>query len=391
MQEAPEDFQVDGNQACVELGERLLAELRKGKINYFGYLACEGPVQYRTELVGAAGSEFSANFAVDELKDSVRANVYRKQSPRTSATRPRNWVVFNIASGPCSFDFLAWLMTQEMERVKAGCTAPLMVGIWAGIDQNLERCLASGARKLMYLNVMLPLIEMIGGHRWIPNNPGELQEAHWPEMYTLADASKLGREGIAAPLLTPTAEAVNEVVDHLKGRQPVVIVLREAEHWNYRNSNLPEWLRFTNECLAGEDVIFLRDTALASVSLTAPAYAYAPAHSYETYPAASIDINVRVALYQRAKCVLGVSNGPMTLAFHTKTPWMMFGALDPSRNYPPGRAEWWPPMHGIPAGGQFPWSGPDQRIVWQPDTFEILSKAWGEFTRGEIPFVEAAE
>ena len=40
--------------------------------------------------------------------------------------------------------------------------------------------------------------------------------------------------------------------------------------------------------------------------------------------------------------------------------------------------EFWREKNGIAPGEQYPWSRPDQRIVWERDTYENISKAWGD-------------
>ena len=152
------------------------------------------------------------------------------------------------------------------------------------------------------------------------------------------------------------------------GKQaPVTITLREAAYSSHRNSNIDEWLKFAEYLIAqGERVLFVRDTKCAAD----------PIEGYETCPAASIDIDVRLALYESAKANLFVSNGPWSLGLFGSRPWLMFNQIDAMDPYPPNTNQWWVNFHGIGVGEQFPWSRPDQRIVWLKDTFVDMCTAW---------------
>lgn len=363
MQEVQENFQVEGNKEVNEFIDRWKAIVAKGKINFVGIVACQSATEVFMDHVGVIGTEFGASWAARELEKQITGNIYRRMAPAASATAPANKVVYNMASAPCSFDFLAWLMTAEMRRVKEGAEGPLQVAFSFGQDQDKERSLVTMQRRTMFENIMKPLIPMMGA---VEVPIAEIGPARWTDVYTLKDATALCQEGIASPRVKPSQEAVDKVEQYLNGRRPVVIVLREAEHWSHRNSNQPEWFKFIDTALAHEDVIVLRDTRFATE----------PLGPYHTLPPCSLELNSRVALFERAKCVIGVGNGPMTLLFHMDTPYLMFGAIDPSGSYAPGRPEWWKPHHGIAPGEQFPWSNPHQRIIWEMDTAANLTRAW---------------
>lgn len=386
MQHAEENFQVEGNQQCLEFIDKWRSLVVQGKINFIGIIACETATQFYCDHIGVIGTEFASNFAADYLKKQIQDNVFRRLPMPSSPTAPADQVVYNLASGPCSFDFLAWIQIQEMRRLKENLPGPLKVAFSMGSNQNFAQCMVTDQRRVMYEGVMRPLITMVGAEEVMPGTPEDpektakfsafLQNARWPETYTLNEAVALHNIGAPMPKLTPSAEAVAEVERFLKGQKPpVVITLREATHWPHRNSNLNEWLKFADYLSGkGENVLFLRDTAKAREPLGA----------YHTVPPCSIELNSRLALYQRAKANIFCANGPATLCHFTEAPWFMVAPLDPSLAYPPGRPEWWLPHHGIPAYGQFPWSGPNQRIVWELDTVDVLIDTWEKFENGDF-------
>lgn len=380
MQHAAEDFQVEGNQQCLEFIDRWRLLVAKGKINFVGMIACETATQFYCDHVGVIGTEFAANFAADYLKKQVVDNVFRRLPMPARPDAPANHIAYNLASAPCSFDFLAWLQTQEMRRLKEGAPGPLKVAFSMGANQNFDQCMVTDQRRIMYEGVMRPLIKMFGGEEVTGHDPAALhaflQNSRWPENYTLNTAVELFNAGAPMPTVTATDDAVKAVEQFLAGqKQPVVITLRESTHWPHRNSNTKEWLKFADYLSGkGENVLFVRDTAMAKEPLGA----------YHTVPPCSVELNSRLALYQRAKANIFCANGPATLAHFTDAPWFMVGPLDPSLAYPPGRPEWWLPHHGIPAYGQFPWSKPNQRIIWELDTADVLIDTWEKFENGDF-------
>ncbi len=151
---------------------------------------------------------------------------------------------------------------------------------------------------------------------------------------------------------------------------PLVITLREASHHSQRNSDLSAWLIFAfKRERAGEKVIFVRDTERATE----------PLGEFTTYPIASLDVRVRCALYERARCNLFVANGPIALAYFGIRPFLIFKPITDDE-YTPASEAWWRHNVGVAPGEQYPWSLPTQRIVWEDDTLKNIEKAWADLS-----------
>ncbi|HXE55517.1 MAG TPA: hypothetical protein VN541_21010, partial [Tepidisphaeraceae bacterium] len=149
--------------------------------------------------------------------------------------------------------------------------------------------------------------------------------------------------------------------------RPIVITLREAPHWPARNSNLPEWLAFARIC--GHPVVFVRDTEKADE----------PLEGFRTFPQASRDVRVRLALYRRALVNMFVGNGPGELALiSTDIPYIMFNIVVKEWGNA-GTPEFFEAFTGVKIGGQFPWATPNQRLVWAPDDLPVLRGAFTDF------------
>lgn len=127
------------------------------------------------------------------------------------------------------------------------------------------------------------------------------------------------------------------------------ITLRNDKRIPTRNSNDAAWWQFASE-LGGEVKVF---------------------QDWEDEP---ISEHERMAYYAGAEMNFGILSGPFWLAQLSEYPWMMFDCANPA-----GSLKDHFPHHGVPVGSQLPWSRPHQRIVWEPETIEVLRKhfaAW---------------
>ncbi len=273
---------------------------------------------------------------------------------------PRNeqldasYVCYNVAAGPLGFDFIIWLIDQEMIRVRKRAPGPLKVGFWMGKSNRTT------PDRLHWLNnVFRPALAFIGA---VEDNTA-LYGLH-KEFFVPRDISDAARLGEAVPRLQPPRRIVPVGA-------PITITLREAEHWPERNSNFEAWLHFANELMKrGERVIIVRDTARAQEKISC----------FNTYPTASLDLGERLSLYEAAKANLFVSNGPAALAHFGTRPWLQFVRPVPDGDAFIANTPWfWREKMGVEQGGQFPWSAPDQRIIWEADDYENIMGAWDKY------------
>ncbi len=358
MQPIPANFRASGNKECEELLLRHLEEVRKGRVRYVGIVLCEGPVHASMEYGGTNGCEFAANWAYDMLKQAL---MQRPVSAPAGIEFGADWARYDLQRAPFSYDFSCWLVAREMDRVRAGAPAPLKIGF---TDPPKDR-VVTPQNKLMFENVMIPLVEMIGAvvDPQAVNAPGQ------NEFYTPLHVVEASRKGETVPVLKPRAEAVQRAAAVVAGRPPITITLREAEHDPIRNSNIEAWLRFAGDLRdAGERVIFIRDTAKADEPLA----------DFEMSPEAARDLHFRGALYEQAKGNLFVSNGPFGLALFGTCPWLYLNDISEYQGSV-NSAEMWTRYIGVEPGGQYPWSRPNQRIVWKNDDYENICAAWKDY------------
>jgi hypothetical protein len=362
---------VEGNKEVVQLLEGWLKRAQLGELNCVALVACESPTVAFTDHAGVNTSHFAAYVAMDRLKMAL-TDYFTSGAPKPSVSDykhiPANLFCYDINNEPIQFDFLPWIIGAEMERVREGAPAPLKIGFIEGATNVVYDEKSTLSRNAWMDHVVVPICRMLGAEI-----SAEAINGRRPDHYGFSRIVEAAKAGEAVPKLkvTPGADAIARRWADETGQPPIVITLREAKYWRHRNSNLDVWLRFASELRAeGEFVLFVRDTQMASEPMQ---------HGFPTCPIASTDMDVRFALYERAKCNFFVDNGPWTLALMGTAPWLAFVNTDPMTGYIPNTPQWWKRNHGVEKGGQFPWSTPDQRIIWDADTYDALRRSWDEF------------
>lgn len=360
---------ADGNLACRELMDFWTNEVNKGDIMHLCIVATWSPSRWATGYGGALGAESASYMALDELKDILKDRLKNKRPPEADNDSTADRVIYNLSKLPVSFDFVGWLMNMEMTRVREGAPFPLKVGWFYGRDGNINGALNSVQRQNNFENILRPLLALVGAIE----DDSSLLGGRTVESISLLPVVEACKQGETVPKFIPPENAVKfmqNAVDEICGKPPVTITLREqTSHMNRRNSNLTEWLKFAGWLEErGEKVIIVRDTVAADEKIA----------GFRTCPPASTDLVLRAALYSIAKANLFVSNGPALIAAFGDKPWLMFSAYDPDTKDWAHTQEGWKFCAGLEPYTQWPWSRPDQRIIWQPDTFENMKAAWLE-------------
>jgi hypothetical protein len=344
-------LQVQGNAEVIMALEALLDRARGGLLSYVAFLALGNDGMCIASGAGAAALEHLAPDGIKRLHGMVTKKVINRKLPERDPTRGADYVTYNVAEAPLSFDFPHWLIDQEMTRIREGAPAPLKVAFWFGRDG--KAWIESTQRVGVLENVLRPMLSMIGAVET------EDMGGRFKPFYGLRDVTEAALAGESVPVFR------SNVVNMDSGY--VTITLRETTTWPHRNSNMDAWLRFGAYLKErGERVIYVRDTAKA----------HEPIEGEVTCPAASIDLHQRVALYQGAKINLFQMNGPSAMALFMDRPWLAFTEPVPDGHpYYPCTPGFWELM-GIEQGGQYPWCTEDQRIVWSLDSYEAIVAAW---------------
>jgi hypothetical protein len=144
---------------------------------------------------------------------------------------------------------------------------------------------------------------------------------------------------------------------------PVVITLRET-YKEGRNSSLNEWIKFYDYISgSGKEPLFVRDTSkVTEIVISNTGWAY------DSYELASIDLDIRLALYKHAKINFTVGGGPTVLChYSTDVPYRTFKFH--SNEHGSSHEKF---LQSI----DWPWHTENQRIIWEDDTFENLKREY---------------
>ena len=91
------------------------------------------------------------------------------------------------------------------------------------------------------------------------------------------------------------------------------------------------------------------------------------------------NFGLRMALYERAFLNLGVNNGPTCLFLvNDRCKGIMFKILTPG--VPQTDVDYLKKL-GLQIGGQFPFSTPFQKRVWEDDTFDVIKREFEAMER----------
>lgn len=246
---------------------------------------------------------------------------------------------YDLNAAPASWDFAAWLASAVMHAgmLNESVEVHLKPGLHHGF-RNDGLPLSISERQAMLDNVVRPLIGLAGARE--TNESGGYKHT-----YLMHHCMRLYRLGAKRP---------DFLAGLSTGKGYITITTRETDYWLMRNANMSAWEKLAAKLEnAGETIVWVRDTAKGG-----------PANAIE-----------RARIYAGAKLNLLASNGPGMLLYMSDAPYLMF---KPITEAPATSAEWWANQVGVPKDTQFPWANVDQRIVWEPDEFETMWRAWNE-------------
>jgi tetratricopeptide (TPR) repeat protein len=308
------------------------------------------------------------------------------------------WAFYDLGVSPTGFDFATVLALAEMARRRGGHAGFHVVivpaeggGFWdkESYDASLK------SRRLEQL--LIPLTGLMpncngvtvasdrGSAKALQRKArGQLFPAGYSVGQPVEDAYQWAHVmaalacGESLPGWRAPAQAQAQVSSwfgrHVGGRLPIVLTLREATYFEEQNSDLVSWASFAR----GLDPqrycpIVLRDTERAFED---------PPPELEgllTFDAASLDVEIRAALYERAYLNMMSANGPMQLIWlNPKCRSIVVKLLNLAsvRSCPtPIRAM------GFEPGQQPSGFAETQRVVWESDTPEALADAFADMVR----------
>lgn len=263
---------------------------------------------------------------------------------------------YDFSVSPYSYDFLSFL---AMSRAQ-GCDEVIFV---PG-ERSYQKCTPE-EQAFRLKNLLIPLAQMSGGVTVCESREEakKHEPAYFPPGYTVDEPvmahmfGQLIRSG-KARWLKPSQEARDLVSWHFV--DPVTITIRESRIKPLRNSKIGEWLQVAEYLKSeGFKVVFVPDTDNLEMKFG----------EFESYPEASLNPDLRAALYERALLNLGIGNGPMGLCMFQSYPYMVFRFHDEGFQE---QSAAFLKANNLPVGSQLPWAKPNQRIVWEDDKAENI-------------------
>ncbi|WP_417552502.1 hypothetical protein [Marinomonas fungiae] len=156
-------------------------------------------------------------------------------------------------------------------------------------------------------------------------------------------------------------------------RKLLTLTLREYDYLTERNASLHDWQDFFLT-LDSEQycVVIIRDTDKMFQVLPEAL------QQYESFPAASLDVRFRMALYEKAYLNLTVTTGPSSLLYFTEYPYIQFKTF--VSGVRASEIEFHKERTGAEVGSKFPLTRWNQKWFWFEDSKNSIIQEFNELT-----------
>lgn len=309
--------------------------------------------------------------------------------------------VYDLAVEPVSYDLVWFLAEADLERRRLGLSGGHLVvapGWGGGLRDEApvyDSVLDLDRRQYRLQQLLLPLVGLFPAWTGVTVAATRHDAARltgsalhlWPAAYQplnprpqhdrspahILAAARAGEEvrGLAAP--PAVIERVAARLDELaRGRRVISLTLRDYGFRPERNSDRAAWLAFAQGLDSDRYCpVWVPDTD--TVLGPQPDLPHGA-----VMVEAAMDVHVRAALYQCSFLNLGINNGPMSLCyFMPDSRYLAFkmvneAAAETSRAFLERR--------GVVLGRDFPFAGPHQHLVWEPDTLAVIRREFDAVT-----------
>jgi hypothetical protein len=240
---------------------------------------------------------------------------------------------YDLTKFPTTFDFSSWACYART------CGATTVHFIIDGPIAQWKYPADTAWKR--FANILIPLCKLAGleytvGGR-IEGKTYSYAAGHLNALY-----KQLGRIEKLKPTHVPVRPAF------------ATITLRESFRNRARNSNTHEWAKF-HKWLEGRGV------------------------DVEVFPEcenAPINLEYRMAMYSAATMNFGVANGPMSLCVFSEAPYLLLNVCPEPVGDEQYDQKKLLEKQGFPPGSQFAFKNARQLLVYEPDTFENIVRAY---------------
>ena len=285
---------------------------------------------------------------------------------------------YDLEIGPVSYDVVVFLVKAELERrrVKADKLHVVIVpGEGPGGFRDKSKFYDQHEARFRLWNICIPACALIGASVTLATDWEQAiklaSATVWPhdwDRQTLRNRPHLiggvidaAKAGIPIPRLS-ASEHARRVVRKLFAGRPVVTMTQRHTYLSTRNTVPSEW-RKAQEHISGRGfaVLDIKDVGVA----------LAKGGGF-----AELSIDLRAACYQESVLNIQANNGASSLCWFSEVPYLMFdaGVGDTEQEWRGLFCD-----QGLPWGKTWPWSTPQQRIVYERSTADVIIRefeAW---------------
>ena len=326
--------------------------------------------------------------------------IFARKRPWGRPTDAASWsddslqFCYDLSTSAITFDFASYLAAAEVERRLRGFNAIdviFVMGPHAGVRveaPEYEAVVNRDARLWRVRHMLLPMLAFLPTIRavavcatrdqadaLISKDPRRIYPSDYrvflPRQPDKRVIHEHARAGVPIwPMFHATEHSRKLTRDFLereaKGRRPVVITLRNYGYTPQRNSRNGDWLAFADSLDPTRYVpIFVHD--LETVMQRPPA----DFSKHITFDAASVNLEIRMALYEAAWLNMALMAGPTELCWYNeRTRYLFFIAVGSAAV----QTEEALILNGHRVGFDLDFAKPYQRIVWSVDEFSTLRR-----------------
>lgn len=339
-----------------------------------------GPLRSLGSLVGRIGAGLSGS--------------------RMPAERDGLTAFYDLGVQPATFDTTWFVCAAEQARIRAGLATLTFVIVppdrSAGVESDAyEAVIGRQAQAQRITDLIVPVFRMVDGARGLVLAPSRayasslvaragdrvfpsgyltsmpVAPARHPEIANsvVPAAMDADRDGHALAHLRPPEHMLLRARSWLRlhsDRRPcVTITMRDYGYDPARNGSKPDWTRLAAALIErGCAVVTIPDTEAP------PSNDPILGAGTRDCPEASWNVSFRAALYEAADLNLGTQSGPMGLCFlNPRTRYIVFKMIVDGVA---GSSVEHQEKFGYRFGESFPFARGIQRLIWEPDRFEIM-------------------
>ena len=210
------------------------------------------------------------------------------------------YALFDLSFQSTSFNFLVFCIIVKSQSAAMGeeCCIIFKKGPNQGFQEPHTSPYSIAEKKFRMAHMLYPICTLMGLD-YSTDVLFDIEESDIlpQKLCGLAEILKQNKEGY--PLFWPQpSERAIEIVQEKFLEKPFVLTLRETCSSD-RNSKLEEWVKFANYIYKTNNVVFVRDTSKWDETLG----------PFTIFPLASIDLDIRLALFKHAKMNFSVGGG----------------------------------------------------------------------------------